>query len=163
MQLLKNKNNNIKEEIGYIGGIIKRVNNFSYENVEGRQVFQKTVYLIQAFDINLGYRFYLEDCGVYSPRLTRVGSKLTKEIPNIPKSVFIDDEVEIEFKRFLQFIEPYKTNLGMLRVLSSFHYLKERNPELENEVIAYWLADNTEIELSDINRAEQHLREYDLI
>ena len=62
-----------RDEAEYIGGIIKRVSNFSMASLEDRKKFQKTIYLLQAFGIDLGYEFIWYLHGPYSPELTRVG------------------------------------------------------------------------------------------
>jgi uncharacterized protein YwgA len=63
-----------------LGGILKRIGNYNPEMFESsfndRLIFQKTIYLLQAFGLYLGYYFSWYIHGPYSTTLTRDGFAL---------------------------------------------------------------------------------------
>lgn len=121
-------------ESNYIGGIIKRVSNFNMNDLNGRMLFQKTIYLIQAFDIPLGYNFNWYLKGVYSSKLAEVGFNIKDRIDQIPFAKFSAPEYEEKFLNFLRFIEPYKQDTSMLEIFSSLHWFKKAKPGYEKDV-----------------------------
>jgi len=145
------------KKIRYIGGIIKRINNFNYETLEGRQIFHKTIYLIQAYGIFLGCPFSWQNCGVYSQQLAKIGISVKYRINSIKSSTFIDPDTEKKFLDFVEYIEPFKNNFDMLRIISGLHYVKKMNPNWDKEIIEVFLSDNTEIELDKISQGWQYL------
>jgi uncharacterized protein YwgA len=150
IRLLDNDKEKLEGDIKYIGGIIKRVSNFDMSNLEGRLIFQKTIYLIQAFNVNLGYKFNWYLKGVYSPRLADVGYKLKDNLNEIPTSKFSEPEIEEKFQKFLKFIEPYKNDATMLEVFSSLHWFKRRNPDLNKDVYIDMITHEKNIDLDII-------------
>lgn len=115
-------------------------------SLEGRKQFQKTVYLIQAFDINLGYHFSWYIHGVYSPNLADIGYKLAEIYDEVTESQFSDPETEQRFKEFLSFIEPIKNDVVKLEITSSLHFLAENNPELQQDILIEFLLDEKDLD-----------------
>lgn len=147
----------VEKRSRYIGGIIKRVNNFNYETLEGRQTFHKTIYLIQAYGIFLGCHFSWQNCGVYSPQLAKFGILFKDRIDTIKPSKFTSPDIEKKFLEFLEYIKPLKTNLDLLRIISGLHYIKKLNPEWDKGIIEVFLSDNTGIELNTILQGWRYL------
>jgi len=127
----------------YIGGIIKRISNFDPERftdeLNERKKFQKTVYLIQAYRIDLGYDFSWYLHGPYSPDLADVGYELAEIYDEVEETKFSDPGIEEQFRHFLDFIEPLKDDVQMLEISASLHFLKQRNPGLNKDPLIEFL------------------------
>lgn len=128
-----------EEDVEYLGGIIKRISNFDMNTLKGRKILQKTVYLMQAFGISVGYRFSWYIYGPYSPALTRTGFQLTEKYDDISKSRFVNAEAEKKFERFLDFISDKKNNDETLEIFASLHYLKDKNPDKDGNILIDFL------------------------
>lgn len=130
-------NENRSEKLTLLAGILNKVDNFDITKFEGRLIFQKTVYFLQAFKIYLGYSFTLYVHGPYSPALTRDGfEKLKGKVGQATELEFPYPETKENFRRFLSFIEPFKDNPSDLEVLASLHLFKRLYPSKEkNEII----------------------------
>lgn len=148
MPLIKGEDN--RDEAEYIGGIVKRIGNFDpdkfEESIEHRKQFQKTVYLVQAFDIDLGYSFSWYIYGVYSPDLADVGYELAEIYEYVTETQFADPDVETKFQSFLDFIEPLKNDVTKLEITSSLHFVRERNPDLDRDLLITWLLDEKDLD-----------------
>lgn len=130
------ENSSRSKRLQLLGGILKSIDNFDMSTFQGRLIFQKTVYLLQAFRIYLGYSFSLYLHGPYSPDLTRDGFEMKDKIKHIPKSKFQHDVMEKNFKRFLSFIENFKDNPNHLEILASLHLFKRLFPnESKDQII----------------------------
>ena len=162
----RDKSDDLEGEARYIGGVIKRVSNFNMETLNGRKIFQKTTYLIQAFGIELGYEFNWYLYGVYSPDLADVGYKLQDIYDDVSESKFTNEENEKRFQEFLEFITPMKEDVHRLMINSSLHYLQEQNPDLHRDQLIEFLIE--EKDLSDEKFDEcveewQRMKDYGLV
>ena len=85
-----------------LGRILKRTGNFnpnSYAtSFDQRLIFQKTIYLLQAFGLYLGYVFSWYIRGPYSSELARKGYDLTRIYHTAPKVRFSRKISEEKFK-----------------------------------------------------------------
>jgi uncharacterized protein YwgA len=124
----------LDSESQYLGSLIVRVSNFSMESLDKRKIFQKTVYLIQAFGIPLGYIFNWYLLGVYSPKLAEIGFYMKDKISEYGPAFFSNPDFEDKFNSFLSAIEPYKNNGRMLEVISSLHWFYVNNQGFDKEV-----------------------------
>jgi uncharacterized protein YwgA len=155
---------NEDEKAKYLGKILKRVGNFSMATFKDRLIFQKTVYLIQAFGISLGYKFSWYVHGPYSPDLTKVGYKLKDIYDDLPIRKFVEEDVENKFKKFLGFIEDKKKNADYLELLASLHWLSEKNPEADEDAIIQFLWERKpEIGIGIYEDVWNELKRYGLI
>ena len=153
----------IDEKVAYLGGILKRVGNFSMETFNDRLIFQKTVYLIQAFDIYLGYNnfsWYVR--GPYSSELTKIGFKLKDVYDELPQSGrFVEDAVEERFGEFLEFISSTKEDAEYLELLASIHWLKKKNPDKdEDTIIQFLIKRKPELKVERSEHAWNDLKQY---
>ena len=96
-----------------LAGLLKRAGDYGVRTFRDRLVLQKTVYLLQAFGIYLGYRFTWYLHGPYSTQLTRDAFSLEPDWSAHSPVYFTNDASEQRFRQFLQFVEPYRTN-GLL-------------------------------------------------
>lgn len=140
--------NELEKEAHYIGGIIKRVGSFSNETLEDRKRFQKTVYLIQAFGIDLGYEFNWYVHGPYSPRLAKVGYKLEEIYDQVQPTKFSDETYQERFEEFLEFVDPIKKDVDRLEASASLHWLDQINPDLPHDILIEHLLEEEKEELA---------------
>ena len=128
-----------EEDVIYLGGIIKRVSNFDMGSLKDRKILQKTVYLMQAFGISIGYHFSWYIYGPYSTALTKIGFQLVEKYDEISASRFVNQEAEKKFERFLDFISDIKNNDEFLEILASLHYLKDKNSDKDGNILIDFL------------------------
>lgn len=140
----------IGEDAEYVGGLVKRVGNFragSYANdIEERKQFQKTVYLMQAFGISLGYKFRWYIHGPYSSALADVGYEISKHYNQISKLYFSEPEVSELFEQYLGFMGDIKDDMEALEIAASLHYLWVRNQGKQRDLIIEWLQSEKDLE-----------------
>lgn len=110
-------------ELGYI---LKHVPGyeFSMESFDDRLRFQKTVYLLQAFDINRGYDFAWYLRGPYCSLAAHDGFDLLDVYDSIPagSKVFKSARANRAFKRFCKFVKNRST--CDLEIAVHLHYLR---------------------------------------
>lgn len=120
-----------------LGGLLKRIGNYNPElfesSFEDRLIFQKTVYLLQAFGLYLGYYFSWYIHGPYSTQLTRAGFALIDKYHEVSQVRFIEDKDEVLFREFQIFLGKRKIDADWLEILASIHFLKKLYPTENNE------------------------------
>jgi uncharacterized protein YwgA len=97
---------------------------------DGRLVLQKTIYLLQAFGIYLGYNFSWYLHGPYSTTLTRNGFALQEIYKNIEKGTFENQKTQRKFDKFIQFMDDKKNDSDKIEILASIHFLKNIYPNM---------------------------------
>ncbi len=121
---------------------------------QGRLILQKTVYLLQAFGISLGYRYSWYLFGPYSAELARDGFELAAGVP-VPAVPF-EGKGREALARFMDFIGPYRHDAHMLELLASFHMLMRlANGDL-GKVTQFLQGKKTKFTAAEISNA-QHL------
>lgn len=122
-----------------VGGILKRIGNYSPETFESsfndRLIFQKTIYLLQAFGLYLGYYFSWYIHGPYSITLTKDGFALIDRYYELPLVRFVKAEDETIFRKFQIFLGKRKKDAEWLEILASIHLLKKLYPTAHKEKI----------------------------
>jgi uncharacterized protein YwgA len=120
-----------------LGGLLKRIGNFDpgrfQSDFNQRLVTQKTVYLLQAFGLYLGYLFTWYIRGPYSPNLTRDAYSLTAMYSHIPEVKFADSHAETRFGEFLQLLKTIGNNERQWEILASIHFLRHLNRDLSED------------------------------
>ena len=110
-----------------LGFILKQIRGyeFSMDDFDGRLSLQKTIYLLQAFGVNLGYSFSWRLRGPYCSLLTTNGFTLDRVYHLLPDhdTKFKNDRAHKQFAKFQRFIEG--KGLESLEILALIHYLKE--------------------------------------
>jgi uncharacterized protein YwgA len=112
------------DSLGILGGLVKKIGNFSMKDFKSRLVFQKTIYFMNYFGFDLGYNFDWYIAGPYSSELASDGFKLNISYKNVKEAKIIDPELEEKFQRFTRFIKRYR-NPHELELLASVHFLKK--------------------------------------
>ncbi len=122
-------------DVHSLGGLLKRVGNYDMSSLQGRIIFQKTVYLLQAFGLYLGYKFSWYIYGPYSTELARNGFELIEIYDKVPEMGFVEEGNEKVFLKFLLFLGERKNDSNWLEALASIHFLKKLYPGESKERI----------------------------
>lgn len=123
-----------------LNGLVNRIGNFDpneYKNsFDTRLILQKTIYLLQAFGLNIGfhYNWYLR--GPYSPDLTRVAYEVVDSYDDEIVAEFDNAQDEERFSHFLQFIENKKNDHYKMEAVASIHFLAKLYGE-KNEGLVF--------------------------
>lgn len=119
-----------------LGSLLKRIGNYDkMESFDGRLKLQKTIYLMQTFDLNLGYDFSWYIRGPYCKELTKDGYGLKQVYDSISEGKFKDPSAEQKFLHFLDFIKGHENNADWLEITASIHFLKKVYPDLSKKEI----------------------------
>ena len=116
-----------------LAGVLRRIGRFSLDKFQDRLRLQKTVYLMQAFGIYLGYNFNWYLYGPYSPALARDAFDVLPLSARFEPLFFREEPTEERFKRFIEFLGDQKNDpqwlelVGSLHMLNRFHGEKGKN------------------------------------
>ena len=151
-----------------LGGILKRIGNYNPEMFESsfndRLIFQKTVYLLQAFGLYLGYYFSWYIHGPYSTTLTRDGFALIDNYSEVPHVRFVEDKDDALFKTFLIFLGKRKNDADWLEILASIHILKRLYPtKNKNRIINKVMDKDPHFSREICEEAFEYLKKFGLI
>lgn len=157
-----------EEKVLILGGLLKRIGNFSSESFEesfdARLIFQKTIYLLQAFGLYLGYKFSWYIRGPYSPDLAREGFTLLKEYETSPDVKFENPNSEKKFCKFNEFLHDRKCDPDWLETLASIHFLANIYPKKgKEEIFKTVMRKQPYITMKQCEEAWNYLKEYGLI
>ena len=100
---------------------------FSLDDFDGRLRLQKFIYLLQTFDIYLGYDYSWYLRGPYCSKLAICGFELEKfynKIPDDEKIKFQDNKIQKRFERFMKFISGREDDIEFLEIAASLHFQK---------------------------------------
>lgn len=115
------------DKVNAIGGLLKRIENYNkMQTFQGRLIFQKSIYLLQEFDLYLGYNFSWYVRGPYCSDLTKDGYKLRSIYDRIPLVKFKESVAEERFNNFLEFLGIHKNDADWLEIIASIHFLYKR-------------------------------------
>ena len=99
---------------------------FSMEGFNARLRLQKFIYLLQSFDVFLGYNYNWYIRGPYCSTLATCGFGLQDVYDQIPEGAvmeFADPTIQGRFSRFRKFIQGRETNTDWLEIAASIHML----------------------------------------
>jgi uncharacterized protein YwgA len=124
-----------------LGRLLKRVDNFNVASFKDRLTFQKTVYLLQASGVFLGYSFNWYLHGPYSSVLARDGFQLSTIYDGLESYRFRDPKTEAAFDQFREFINEHRDEADWLEAAASIHFLRrtfphESKPQTKKRVMA---------------------------
>lgn len=108
--------------------VFKELGGFNLETLRDRKIFQKRLYFLQEFGLDLGYDFNFYMYGPYSRNATEDAFSLHEQKIIAPLTIrpaeISDTEYELisKFKEFLKEI-PDEKQARKLELLSSLHYL----------------------------------------
>ena len=131
---MNEKSNPVSDEVLTLGLILKNLDNFDMSTFHGRLTLQKTVYLLQSFDIYIGHSFSWYIRGPYSSHLTSIGFQLQEVYDKIPQGRF-EKRIQKKFEKFLGFMEDKKNDPDRLEILASIHFLKKIYPSMSKSDI----------------------------
>lgn len=118
-----------------MGLVLRNLDNFDVTTFRGRLILQKTVYLMQAFGIYLGYEFGWYLHGPYSTTLTRNGFELRHVYRHVPRGSFDGKTERARFSSFLAFMEDKQGDADSLEILASIHFMKKLHPRMRKSSI----------------------------
>jgi len=125
----------MNKDVINLGLVLRNFENFNMSNFDGRLTLQKSIYLMQAFGIYLGYNFSWYLRGPYSPRLARDGFALQEIYRSVPSGSFEKKNIQSKFKKLLNFMEDKKKDPDRLEILSSIHFLKKIHKKMSKSEI----------------------------
>ena len=111
---------------------------FGMHTFEHRLRLQKFVYLLQAFDVYLGYDYSWYLRGPYCSNLAASGFALAEfygDIPGGSRMSFSSSAVHARFERFGEFIAGREADADFLEVAASFHFLERGGGLSRDEVL----------------------------
>lgn len=151
-----------------LGGLLRRIGSFnptSYEsNFNSRLILQKTVYLMQEFDLNIGYSFSWYLRGPYSPNLTRDTYELAKNYSHFQPVRFADQHSENRFCEFLEFIRPISTSHTSLERIAVVHFLCKMYPLLSSQDLFIKVKNKIpNLTFADFQEIKNTLKRYNLL
>lgn len=105
--------------------ILKDVGNFSMDDFAGRLTLQKTVCLLQAFGVKLGYRFTWYLHGPYCKALVKDGYAARQVIGSLPDVDirFEGDSIQRRYEEFKEFMADKKNEPALLEIAASIYHL----------------------------------------
>lgn len=108
-----------------LAAILKDVGNFSMDDFAGRLTLQKTVCLLQAFGVDLGYRFGWYLHGPYCKALFRDGQEARRVIDDLPEVdvSFEGEETQGRYEQFKEFMQDKKHSPALLEIGASICHL----------------------------------------
>ena len=108
-----------------LAAILKDVGNFSMDDFAGRLTLQKTVRLLQAFGINLGYRYTWYLHGPYCKALVRDGYIAREVVDDLPELniTFEGELVQRRYEQFKEFMEDKKHDPALLEICATMCHL----------------------------------------
>lgn len=159
---------NEQERVLTLGGLLKRIGNFSPQlfekSFDKRLIFQKTVYLLQAFGVYLGYKFSWYISGPYSSHLARDGFKLIQRFKEAPNVRFTKASSEEKFSVFLEFLGDRTNDADWLETLASIHFLRRVYPKKDKrEIQDMILQKQPHLTTKEFEEAWVHLEESGLL
>lgn len=99
---------------------------FSMDEFDARLRLQKFIYLLQTFDVFLGYNYNWYIRGPYCSTLTTCGFGLQTVYDKIPEGTemeFADPTIRDRFNRFKDFIRDKEMDTDWLEIAASIHIL----------------------------------------
>ena len=130
----------MERQVVDLGFILKQFPDFKFSmgSFDDRLRLQKFVYLLQTFDIYLGYDFSWYIRGPYCSTLATCGFGLVEiynRIPDDEKVKFVNSSVQDNFKTFSKFIAGKEHDADYLEIAASLHYLKSLGMYSDDQVL----------------------------
>lgn len=155
-----------REEV--LGGLLKIIGNYRanfFKDVfDDRLILQKTIYLLQAFGLHLGYFFNFYIRGPYSPQLARAGYRLSEIFDQCPIVKFVKPKSGGRFYQFLQFLGDRKRDPDWLERLASIHFICRVYPRLsKNEIFKILHGKQPHFTAEKLEEAWNYLERYGLL
>ena len=148
-----------------LGVLIKDIDNFDMDTFDGRLIFQKTIHILQSFDINLGYYYSWYLRGPYCPDLTRDGFELKDVIEKVPKIniEFADSKDQSRYNSFKRFMLDKKNDSKQLEIASSICFLHKEVGLGKRNVLDLTEGKRREIEMNECEQIWAELEIYGVV
>ena len=133
---------------------------------EHRLRIQKFVYLLQAFDVYLGYDYSWYLHGPYCTRLATVGYALSSIYDMVPYDkdmVFVNPTVQKRFERFKKFIKGRENNNDFLEIAASLHILHKTSGMPRADIVTRVAAKREHFSDEECSRVWEEMEECGLM
>lgn len=122
-----------------LGGLLHRIGNYHSKSFatdfSERLILQKTIYLMQTFDLFIGYHFNWYLKGPYCPQLAKDAYDLSNTYEELPEITFVGASAENRFQKFMSFINGHFIDTDWLEAIASIHYLYHRGTAKDQDLI----------------------------
>ena len=150
-----------------LGHILRQFPNleFGMSDFEHRLRIQKFVYLLQAFDVYLGYDYTWYLHGPYCTKLATVGYALTSIYDIVPydkEMVFVNPAVHERFKEFKKFIKGRENDNDFLEIAASLHILHKTSGMQRADVVKKVAAKRNRFGEDRCNQVWEEMAKYGL-
>ena len=111
---------------------------FGMDDFDHRLRVQKFVYLLQAFDIYLGYDYSWYLRGPYCTQLATIACTLSRSYDRIPidqEMAFANPDMQERFERFKEFIRGRENDNAFLEIAASLHMLRKAYDLIGRDII----------------------------
>lgn len=148
-----------------LGVILKDIDNFNMKTFSDRLRFQKTVQLLQAFGVDLGYNYNWYLSGPYCPSLAKDGYELAKVIHKIPKLdlEFANNTLAASYAAFKDFIHDKKGDPDQLEIAASICFLHRQKNLDEATILRLTEGKKQRFTKEDCERIWNELAEYGVV
>ena len=139
---------------------------FSMTGFDGRLRVQKFVYLLQAFDVYLGYDYSWYLRGPYCSTLAAAGFALAGFYGDIPKGSrmrFVSPGANGRFERFRGFISGFESDADFLEMAASFHFLEKGGSLSRDQIFQRVLNKRPNFSEAGCRRAQSRLEDWGVI
>jgi uncharacterized protein YwgA len=141
-----------------LNGLLNRIGNFDpdefEEDFDSRLILQKTIYLLQAFGLNLGYRYSWYLRGPYSSELAHATYSVANCYDDEATIKFSNKNDETRFRKFLVFLGNKKDNQEWMETTASIHFLAKLYGEQNDALVFEMVRDKMGSQLSRTHFAE---------
>ena len=139
---------------------------FSMEDFNGRLRVQKFVYLLQAFDVYLGYDYSWYLRGPYCSTLAAAGFALAGFYGSIPEGSrmrFVSPRTNGRFEEFKEFISGREADAGFLEMAASFHFLERGGNLPRDQILQKVLSKRPNFSEDECGRVLSHLESWKVV
>lgn len=147
-----------------LAAILNDIGGLDMGTFKGRLTLQKTVYLLQSFGVDLGYRFRWYLHGAYCTKLARDGFAIegaASRMPAIPIE-FEEDHMQSLYAEFKDFMADKKADPATLEIASSICYLDGCGLE-KDEVLKHVEGKKAEFGREQCQHAWNELEKYRVV
>lgn len=138
---------------------------FSMDTFKGRLRLQKFIYLLQVFNVYLGYNYSWYIYGPYCTTLSTCGFALNDIYNKIPveKVKFARKSTQDRLERFKEFIADRENDNNFLEIAASLHYLRNTTSDSDEDVILKVVNKRKKFKQEDVKPIWKKLKEWDLL
>ena len=139
---------------------------FSMDSFDQRLRVQKFVYLLQAFDVYLGYEYSWYLRGPYCSTLAAAGFALAGfyvDIPEGSRMRFVSSGANERFERFKEFISGREANTDFLEMAASFHFLEAGGSLSRDQIFQKVLNKRPNFSEAECRRVQSRLEDWEVI